>query len=94
MKRLITLILGLLLICSISFDVEAKRRKKRRAQRRPASSRSSYVKKNAHIDFNDMNIEGQNKKSAALYFLERQSKGSESRVKMRKNFRTEIMESL
>jgi len=68
--------------------LEAKSKKNmKKAKRRPAAVDS-------HVDFDDLAIEGQNKKSSAFHFLERVSKEKDSKVRKRRNFRSEILESL
>jgi len=64
------------------------------ASRKPAAISRGASMGGSHVDFDDLNIEGQNKKSSAFYFLERLNKDDSSRVKERKHFRTEILESI
>jgi len=90
MKKVLSLIIAVLILFVFALETEAKGRQaaRKNTKRAPASI------DNSHVDFDDLVIEGQNKKSSAFYFLERVSKNGDSRVKVRKNFRSEIMESL
>jgi hypothetical protein len=90
MKSVLSLVIIIFIVSFMITDLEARKRKSPRSssKRKPASIQ------NSHVDFDDLVIEGQNKKSSAFYFLERVNKNGESKVKVRKNFRSEIMESL
>jgi hypothetical protein len=100
-KGLIIAIIAIILIGSNDLDAKRVKRRSgvrksrsiRKVSRRPASVRTRRVQ-NSSLDFDDFSIEGQNKKSSVLYFLEQQSKDAVSKVKLKNNFREEILESL
>jgi hypothetical protein len=93
MKTIKVIIILMIIFSFGGMDLYAKKGKaKKHVTRKPASVSQSVD--NKKMNYDDFKIEGQSKRSSALYFFERASKDQGSKVNMRTSFKSEILESL